>query len=238
MTPDGRLLRFFRHEDGFAEANPVNSLYLDRKIVFGHEHIDAEFVELPPAEQLGVPGQHAPGDHASITQLSISSDTLYAATDLGVYQLQPTPHATSRFGPLPSLPSDCFRSCLGTVACYSEISEHFNILMGTTLCLFARFPPQNLWRWLHPAKQTGLSIASRITIWQGCGKMATENGKTKYYGTARLDKKSLSRPTGQCLAWQSSSGCIAFCPKHGPYSCGSQWPVQRIASGVQLRHRL
>ncbi len=108
MTPDGRLLRIFRHEDGLP-ANPVNSLYLDRENRLWVTSISSTGIcRIAASGASSVFREWLPGDHASITQLSINSDTLYAATDLGVYQLQPTPHATSRFGPLPSLPSDCF----------------------------------------------------------------------------------------------------------------------------------
>jgi signal transduction histidine kinase/ActR/RegA family two-component response regulator len=108
MAPDGRLLRILRHEDGLP-ANPVNSLYLDRE-----NHLWITSISSTGICRIAASGASSlfhewrPGDHASIAQLSINGDALYAATDIGVHQLQPTPHATSRFAPLPALPSDCF----------------------------------------------------------------------------------------------------------------------------------
>jgi signal transduction histidine kinase/DNA-binding response OmpR family regulator len=108
MAPDGRLLRILRHEDGLP-ANPVNSLHLDRENRLWITSIASTGIcRIAANGANSVFREWRPGDRASITQLSISGDVLYAATDIGVHQLQPTPHATSRFAPLPALPSDCF----------------------------------------------------------------------------------------------------------------------------------
>ena len=105
VSPSGRLLRVLGHEDGLP-SNPVSGLLVDR------EH----FLWISTAARAGLCRIVADGtvsafrewqrnDFACIAQLATCGRSLLAATDSGVYELQPAARGTSHFAALPLLPS-------------------------------------------------------------------------------------------------------------------------------------
>ena len=106
MSPDGRLLRSLRQEDGLP-ANSINSLFLDRERQLWMTFSFGGLARLDVSGTTSVFRQWRQLDHASIDRLAFKDGTVFAATDSGAYRLDPGTGGTARFVPMPEMPDSC-----------------------------------------------------------------------------------------------------------------------------------